>query len=270
MFKGKFAMSKHIIITIFIFSLSFSGLTGCSDDKADTTKSSVSSQPTISNQDDSYDEYTSIHPIELDYLLLKNHPEITQDYQDEFNFRWLRAYDCENSKKIENDMSLFQVIQSKLIADALDEARSTTNKFKVWGAMTLYVTEDDRNVWKLKRIAYKRSFTGSRYKKDAECRDTKRLNTGHSLRLKKIAKNKTIRLSDDVIDKLDISRSSRATIYIVVKFTLDESNFEYYEDKKYFKVKHTGEFDEVTFYASKLDMNKKKHFLILSADELYY
>ena len=249
--------------------MSFSGLTGCSEDKAGTTKSPISSQPTISNQDDTYDEYTSIDPIELDYLLLKSHPEITQDYQDEFNFRWLRAYDCENSKKIENDMSLFQVIQSKLIADALEEAKSATNKFKVWNSMTIFMSEDDRNIWKLKRIPYKRGFRGSRYKKDAACRYTKRLNTSHSLKLKRIPKDKTIQLSDDIVNKLKIIRSF-ATIYVVVKFKLDESNYEFNDDKKYFKVKHTGEFDEVTFYATKLDMNKKKHFLILSADELYY
>ena len=255
---------KHILLFSFLL---ISLISGCSDDKPKVESTSSITQKANNFEDD---EYTSIDSIELDFLLLKNHPDITQDFPDKFNFRWLRAYDCENTKDIENDMNLFQQIQTKLISDAIGEARDTTNKFKVWGGMTIYMTEDDRNVWKLKRIAYKTSFRGGRYKKDAECKFTKTLNTSHSLKMKQIPKDKTIQLSDEVVDKLTISRISGARVFVVVKFTLDESNYEYNEDKNYFKVKHRGEFEEVTFYATKHDMNDKNNFLILSKDELYY
>ena len=267
-------MFQKLPFTISIVLVSLFSLASCSEDKSEQVAPAVSERTSAESEQetssvlDEDDGYTVVGGIELDYLFVTRMPEIVGKYVKEFNYHWMRAYNCEYAGQIKNDFALFQSVEAGIMSAVVEDKSVATNRFKALGNMVVYLSKDNRNEGTLGTAeGHKRGFSGSHFK-DTDCKETEPLNTRHVLFLKKIQRGQIVDVPDKLLESVK-SDGKVAYAVMVIKFTLEDTQYEYYEKNNYFKVKHTGAIDEIALYADKQELANRNPFIVLSADDLY-
>lgn len=261
---------------VFVIMLLFCGwLSGCGDNNNDTVdnQSETVAQDTHVSDASDYlesgdDDYTKINGAELDYLLIHRQSDITMHYVRAFNYRWLMAYDCEAAAKIQNDESLFRSIEADKISSELSDAENYTNMFKDAGDMVVYLSKENRHEGVLGTAqGHRRSFHGE-HAAGAGCEQTHKLNTRHVIRLKKIRHGIPVYLPDSVFNGLRANENI-IKIPMVIKFTLNDTQYKYFDKTDFFHVTHTGEIDEIALYARRQDIAVGNPFRVLTGNDFY-
>ncbi len=260
----------YIVFSVFFIIFCLFELSACSDDNVVDTKQSNTNQTqdsetTFNALED--DEYANLNSADLDYLIIKNIPDIFDKYGERFIHNWFRAYDCEYASLVKENKNKFNTYGYDLIADVLADKFDYQDKFIAWGPGSIILSEQYENRGKLSDYVRlnKNGYSGSRIK-DNDCPDTKNIYTRHEFVFRRI-NELDIEIPNEVLDSIKNSSKS-VQIKLVIKFTIDKTTIRYFRSNNSYRIKQWAYIDELLLYPYSSNFSQEP-FLVLTKSELY-
>ena len=206
------------------------------------------------------DGYPKLASYDLDYLLLKNAPEVIDTHKEFLSHAWARANDCEYIKgqKSLTDNQL-EIIAERVIQDAISEAYNYPNTFGEVISMKFWPNDyGEAKVGADVRIHH--NYYGSR--DTSSCNTTKYIPVRHNVYIKRLRNDLTVLLPGSIISKIN-KDTKNVAVKAIVKYRIEEADYRFKSSVKI--IKHNAILEELALYEDNLD----EPFKIFSEFELY-
>lgn len=216
-----------------------------------------------------YRNYKKMTGYNMDRTFLRFHPDITDEYYDEFNYNWIRAYNCEYSSEIKDDKSRFYEIMRKAMDEELRYRHEFPVKYQSRSDARVKAISRNSNEVKLQRyISVRTNLMSSSRSKEPGCSDTRNMNTRHSIKFERFRENLKIEVPQRIVNALDHPERG-FELEVELKFRIEGSTYEYSRSQKSFQIRHKAIIEEMVILNNDNASRKDRIFMTLSESQLY-
>jgi len=216
-----------------------------------------------------YRNYKRLTGYNMDHTFLRFHPEVTQEYLDEFNYNWIRAYNCEYSTEIKNDKSRFYEIMRKTMDEELHYRYEFPVKYQSPSDLRMKLLTKDSDEVELKRyISIRTNLNGTSKRSEPGCNDVRNMNTRHSVRFASFRDKLRIEVPRKILAALDYPERG-FELEVDLKFRIEGSTYEYLRSQKSFRIRHTAVVEEMRLLNNDNASREDRVFMTLLESELY-
>ena len=216
-----------------------------------------------------YRNYKKLTGYNMDRTFLRFHPDITQEYLEEFNYNWIRAYNCEYSTEIKDDKSRFYEIMRKTMDEELRYRYDFPVKYQSTSDLRMKLLVKDRDEVELKRyISIRTNLNGTSKRFEPGCNDVRNMNTSHSIRFTPFRDKLRIDVPQKIFAALDYPERG-FELEVDLKFRIEGSTYEYLRSQESFRIRHTAIVEEMRLLNNDNASREDRVFMTLRESELY-
>ena len=221
------------------------------------------------SEDARYRYYKMLTGYHLDHTLLRFQPGITNEYLDEFNYRWIQAYRCDYSSEIQQDKSRFYEVMRKVMDEELRYRYDYPVKFQHQGDLSVkLISKGDNAVSVRPYIRVRANLGGSREKTGEGCHETRSMNTGHVISFAPLRQNFTLQVPDRILSALDYPERG-FELEADIKFRIEDASYEYLKSQRSFRVRHKAVIEEMAVLNNDNAPREQRIFMTFTESQLY-